>query len=213
MIDRSHILVTGTGTNIGKTMICAMLVRAVKGYYFKPYQSGIIEADDTTEVKKLSQLPHSHFFDPIYRLKQPLSPHAAAALEGVSIDPKNFSLPTPKDKPIFIESAGGPLVPLNNTDLFIDTIEPIPTIIVSPNILGTINDTLSTIEVLRKRNFPILGVILNHGPYSIIHEEAIEKFGSVPILGQVPILETLDGASLDKAFSTHIKIQGPVCQF
>lgn len=212
MIDCSHILVTGTGTDIGKTIISAMLVKAFKGYYFKPYQSGIIEADDTTEVKKLTKLPDSHFIDPLYRLKEPLSPHAAAALEGITIDPQNFSLPAPKDKPIFIESAGGPLVPLNNNDLFIDTIDPIPTVIVSPNILGTINDTLSTIEVLRQRNFPILGIILNKGPYSTIHEEAIERFGSVPILGQVPILDTLDAASLDIAFSTYIKIQEPICQ-
>ena len=211
MQNFKHILITGTGTDIGKTIISAMLVQAYNGSYFKPYQSGTIEADDTCTVKELTKLSDDHFFEPIYRFKAPLSPHAAAKLEDIIIDPDNFYLPNSSNGPIFIESAGGPLVPLNNQSLFIDTITPIPSIIVSENKLGTINNTLSTIEILKNRKFPILGVIFNGNIPSDIHKNAIESFGKVPVLGQIPHLTQLNSNSLQQTFDQYLKNLEALC--
>ena len=136
-------LVTGTDTGIGKTVVSAMLVRALNASYFKPVQAGLDEPTDTDAVRDLSAMPNDRFFPECYRLKEPASPHLSAAMEGIEIDIDRLQLPR-SEHPLIVEGAGGVMVPLTNSVLFIDVFAKwqLPTILCARTSLGTINHTL-----------------------------------------------------------------------
>lgn len=183
-----QIFVTGTDTDVGKTTISSWLCLHTGYSYFKPIQTGSILGTDSHQI---SNLTNASVYKENFAYKRPLSPHLAASLENDSINIDRISLP--KTHNLIIEGAGGVLVPINQTTLMVDLIKKlaIPTILVARSTLGTINHTLLSLEALRARNIPILGVILN-GLLSQDNLEAIEFYGRVQVLASVPKLQQVD---------------------
>lgn len=189
------LFVTGTDTDVGKTVVSAALTLGLQATYWKPIQSGLLPCTDTEWVKRVTGLKESHFISEAYRLERPLSPHASAKLDGVSISLKQLQLP--EGRPLIVEGAGGVLVPLNEDQLMIDLIKQLslPVLIVARSTLGTINHTLLTLAELRRCQIPIKGVVLN-GPKNEGNKHAIEHYGKVKVIGEIEPCESLDRAAL-----------------
>lgn len=157
--------VTGIDTGIGKTTIASILVEGLKADYWKPVQTGYYINTDKQKVQKLISNTNSRFFEESYCFPNPMSPHAAAAEDGVRIDIKKINLPDTQNT-LIIEGAGGVLVPLNDKDLLIDLVSKFEAeiILVASNYLGSINHTLLTIEAIKNRNLPFKGIVFNGAP-------------------------------------------------
>jgi dethiobiotin synthetase len=181
-VTEKRLFVTGIGTGIGKTIVSSILVRALNGEYWKPVQSGSLDHTDSDEVARL--VPTATIHREEFRLSAPLSPHAAARIEGITI-PRSLTPPV-HTAPLVIEGAGGILVPLSDTSLIVDLVSSlaIPVVVVSRHYLGSINHTLLTLEALRARDISVLGVVFN-GPPTPESEHAITTFGRVRVLGAV----------------------------
>ena len=177
--------VTGIGTDVGKTVISAILVEALKADYWKPVQAGDLKNSDTMKVQNLVSNKYSVFHEEGYKLTQPMSPHAAAERDNVEIRLENFTLPL-TDNTLVIEGAGGLMVPLNNNHLVIDLIDHFnaKVILVSQNYLGSINHTLLTYEVLTNKGIPIEGIVFN-GPENKETEKYILKHTNLSCLLRV----------------------------
>ncbi len=181
------IFVTGIGTEVGKTVVSAILVEALCADYWKPVQAGDLEETDTDRVRKLVTNKLSYLHPETVRLRTPASPHAAAKLEGQKIDLDRFELPPAiHGRPLVIEGAGGVLVPLNDCLCMVDLIEKLrcETVVVSRNYLGSINHTLLTIEALQRRGIEILGLVFN-GEGNSDTESVILSQTGVALLGRV----------------------------
>ncbi len=203
------LIVTGTDTGIGKTVVSAMLMLALEARYWKPIQSGTEDGTDTQRVAALTGLPPARFLKERHILSQPLSPHRAAELDGIEIDPADLDLPEDaRANRLIVEGAGGVLVPINRTTLQIELFARwgAPAIVVARTELGTINHTLLTLEALRRRGIGVLGVIfVGHSmPDS---ERTIAEMSNVKRLGRLPILPALDAASLRDGFAAHFDAQ------
>jgi len=198
----STVFITGTDTDVGKTMVAAVLTLGLGATYWKPIQSGSEPMTDTARVRSLTQLPSPHFLPEQFCLTQPLSPHAAAAIDGVDITLADFQLPTVTTSYLIIEGAGGLMVPLNQQDYMIDLMGQlqVPVCLVARSTLGTINHTLLSLEQLRRAQIPVWGVVLN-GPKNPGNREAIAHYGNVPILGELEPMAHLDPAHLQQAFT------------
>lgn len=185
------VFVTATGTDVGKTVVSALLTQALDADYWKPVQAGLDGGGDTGEVKRLLGPAKIQIHSPVYELSHPLSPHESAKRDGVAIDMTRFRLPK-SDKPIVVEGAGGLLVPLTPNHLMTDLISQLglPVLLVASSGLGTINHTLLSQEALQARELPLLGVILN-GPRNPANRQALEEYGTAPILAEVPEISPL----------------------
>jgi dethiobiotin synthetase len=157
--------VTGIGTDVGKTIAAAVLVEALEADYWKPVQAGSLDHTDADTVKSLVSNQKTVFHPEAYRLQLPASPHAAAAAEGIIIDPARILIPDTANH-LVIEGAGGIMVPLNPSFLVLDLLVAwqMETVLVSRNYLGSINHTLLTVEALQRRQVPIAGIIFNGDP-------------------------------------------------
>lgn len=184
--------VTGTDTDVGKTVISALLVKQLNASYWKPIQSGTNDSEDKKEIQKITGIPDEKILPCCYELTEPLSPHEAARIDGVEIDFDKINMPE-VDGPLIIEGAGGVFVPINDDYLMIDLIKKIqcPAIIVARSGLGTINHTLLTLKALRDAKVEVAGVVMN-GELNLKNKKAIEQFGKVRILGEVPYVEKWD---------------------
>jgi len=194
----NRIFITGTDTGVGKTVVSAILMAGLGGFYWKPIQSGLDEITDTEWVHKNTGLPGDHFFRETYRLTLPLSPHAAALHDGVRIDLESFHMPEiPKQGHLIIEGAGGLMVPLNEKDLITDLIKKFkaPVLLVARSSLGTINHTLLSLEQLRREGIDIMGAVIN-GPINPGNREAIEHFGKTKVLAEIEPIEYIDPQNL-----------------
>lgn len=202
----SKIFVSGTDTGIGKTVISAMMTLGLSATYWKPVQSGLEEETDTEFVKRVTGLPDTHFKLERYRLQEPLSPHASAAIDGVSISLDDFQLPETGGNSLIVEGAGGLLVPMNDEEMIIDLITrlELPVLLVVRSELGTLNHTFLSLEALRNRDIPIIGVIMN-GPENESNKKAIEKYGKVEVIGEIDTLQTLSPQSLSSEFNRIFK--------
>lgn len=198
------IFVTGTDTNVGKTIVSAAFVCAFRARenvcYWKPIQTGVETDDDTQTVRQLADCANAEIFDEGFRLERPLSPHLSARLAGIEITIEKISafLPDWKDDKFWIiEGAGGVIVPLNENELMIDLIKALdlPVVIAARSGLGTINHTLLTVEILRNRNLKILGVVMNGEPNDE-NRKAIQHFGQVTVLAEMPRFEQLTSQNL-----------------
>jgi dethiobiotin synthase len=197
------LIVTGTDTDVGKTVVCAMLTLALDAYYWKPIQAGTPDGTDRERVAAMTGLPLSRWLPERYILRQPLSPHRAAELDGVAIDLAHLALPDgPEDKFLIVEGAGGVLVPLNRATLQIDLFArwKAPIVVVARTALGTINHTLLTLEALNARAIPVLGVVFV-GDAMPDTERTIVEFGRVKRLGRLPRLPILNPDVLRAAFA------------
>jgi dethiobiotin synthetase len=195
-----QLVVTGTDTNVGKTILSSLLMASLPDYhYWKPIQSGLQSETDSETVSLFSGCGSERILDEAYRLTQPLSPHLSAKLDGTKIELEHLDLPvSPK---LIIEGAGGVLVPVTEQSLMIDLFArwDLPLLIATRSALGTINHTLLTIEALRKRNIPILGCV-TIGDLNIKNEEAITKYGGIEVLGRIPPLSSLNSTALRMVF-------------
>jgi dethiobiotin synthase len=194
------IFITGTDTDVGKTIISALLVLGLGARYWKPIQSGTEEPADAQKIQKMTGLEEEYFLPETYMLKAPLSPHLAARLERVTIDLNEIVLPD-IEGPLIVEGAGGVMVPINDRHFMLDLMKKLslPVLIVARSTLGTINHTLLTVDKLRHAGLEISGVVLN-GPQNSGNKEAIEKYGRVNVLAEVEPLPELTQHILRGAF-------------
>ncbi|MEI3850884.1 MULTISPECIES: dethiobiotin synthase [unclassified Ensifer] len=199
-------VVTGTDTGIGKTIFCAALTDALCGCYWKPVQSGLDEETDSEAVARLGRIPPERILPETYRLRTPASPHLSARIDGVSIVPEHL-LPPKVDRPLVIEGAGGLLVPLTERSVFADVFArwQIPVILCARTGLGTINHTLLSLEALRRRAIPVLGVVFI-GDEQADSEAIIAELGEVRRLGRLPRLDPLTPERLRQAFRENFDI-------
>lgn len=199
-------IITGTDTGVGKTIFAAALAGAIDGAYWKPVQAGLDEESDSVLAARLSGLPADRILPEAYRLATPCSPHRAAEIDGIVIDPQRLRLPRP-DRRLVIEGAGGALVPLTRSLLYADMFARwgLPVVIVARTTLGTINHSLLTIEALRMRQILIHGIAFV-GDANEDSEATICAIGEVRRLGRLPMLERLDQASLARAFAAGFEI-------
>jgi dethiobiotin synthetase len=194
------IVVTGTDTDVGKTVFCAGLMRLLNGMYWKPVQAGLGGETDSDVVRRLSELPEDRIVPEAWRLRTPASPHWSAELDDVEIDAEALVLPAVA-RPLVVEGAGGLMVPLTRRTLLIDVLARwgAPTVLCCRTRLGTINHTLLSIEAMRRRAIPLLGVAF----LGDAHEEnarIISALGQVSVLGRLPHLEPLTPGTLHAAF-------------
>ena len=196
MIPSGSLFITGTDTDVGKSVAAAWLMEKMGADYWKPIQAGLDGETDRDVVERLSGLPKSHFHPTTFNLTSPLSPHEAARRDGVKIQLQDFILPTSK-RELIVEGAGGLLVPLNEKDFIIDLIQllKLPAVLVARSGLGTINHTLLSLDQLRQRKIPIAGVIIN-GPINPGNRQAIMDYGQVDIIGEIPHLTPLNAKTL-----------------
>jgi dethiobiotin synthase len=195
------LFVTGTDTNIGKTVLSAALMhryrQQVDVRYWKPVQTGFPEDDDTAVVRRLGGCSEAEILDTGVRLPRHLSPHLAAELNGTNID-TGALVATPSVRAGWIvEGAGGVLVPLNGTDLVIDLIcrLGLAAVVMARSALGTINHTLLTLEALRARRIPVAGVVMG-GELNRENRRAIEMYGRISVLGEMPRFPNLTSSVL-----------------
>jgi dethiobiotin synthetase len=198
-------IVTGTDTDAGKTVFAAGLADYLGGWYWKPVQAGLEDGSDSERAAALSGLPRERILPEAWRLTTPCSPHRAAEIDGVVIEPDRLTLP--EQRPLVVEGAGGALVPLTREVLFADLFARwgLPAIVVARTSLGTINHSLLTIEALRARGVPIHGVAFVGDPVED-SEATICAIGRVRRLGRLPWLDSLDAASLRTAFAVGITL-------
>lgn len=194
-----RIIITGTDTGIGKTVFSAGLTGLLDGAYWKPVQSGLEEETDSQIVARLSGLPADRILPEAWRLTAPLSPHRAAELDGVEIDAGRL-LPPETKRPLIIEGAGGLMVPVNRQTLYIDIFARwnAPVVLCARTGLGTINHTLLSIEALRSRSIPLLGVAFI-GEEMSDTQKTIAEIGKVRVLGRLARLDPLTPDTLDSA--------------
>jgi dethiobiotin synthetase len=205
------LFVTGTDTEVGKTVVSAALMHRCRGQfplrYWKPIQSGIEDQDDTLTVRNLGECADAEIFDRGVRLKRPLSPHLAAELEGETIDLAQVCRLAEGDFYWIVEGAGGALVPINKEELMIDLIKTLalPVVVVARTELGTINHTLLTLEALRTRELTVAGVVLV-GEKRSGTRASIEEFGNIEVLGEMPRFPDLNPATLRAWAEQHLDL-------
>jgi dethiobiotin synthetase len=202
------LVVAGTDTNIGKTVLAAALVAALDAAYWKPVQCGLAGETDSDTVRRLADVEVTRILSEAYRLALPASPHIAAEREGVEIDLKRLALPK-SERVLIVEPAGGLMVPLNGNALQIDLIERwgAPVVLCASTRLGTINHSLLSIEALQRRGIAILGIAFNGAEEADV-EQTIATRGGVRALGRLPRLDPLNAASLRAAFERQIDLAG-----
>ena len=204
------LIITGTDTNIGKTVIAAMLTLGLEGVYWKPIQAGTENGTDTKRVAQMTGLGPEHFRAEGYVLKHPLSPHRAAELENITIDENRLNLPDEmgEGQILIVEGAGGVLVPVTRqllqAELFARWAAPV--ILCAWTELGTINHSLLSIEALRKRGLDILGIIFI-GDEMPDSEQTIVTLGKVRHLGRMPFLSEINPKTLRAVFTTNFRRQ------
>ncbi len=184
--------VTGIDTDAGKTVVAAILTKALQADYWKPIQAGELDNTDTMKVQRLVNDSKTTFYPEGYRLQTPASPHYAAELDQVRIDTNELELPSTTNN-LIVEGAGGLFVPLNDKELIIDLMAQwqIPVILVSKNYLGSINHTLLSIFALQQKNIPIAGIVFN-GEATPATEDYIVQYTQLKKLARIPWTGTLD---------------------
>ncbi|HVQ11540.1 MAG TPA: dethiobiotin synthase [Methyloceanibacter sp.] len=188
--------VTGTDTNVGKTVVSAWLVARLGACYWKPVQAGNHPETDSAIVRRLSDAPPDRILPEAYVLPEPIAPHEAARRAGVAIDMQKL-VPPPGDRLLVVEGAGGLMVPLTERAFVIDLAHELdlPVLLVTRSTLGTINHTLLSLEAIRRRGLHLAGVVVN-GPETPHNRAAIERYGQVEIIAEIPWLDQMTAASL-----------------
>ena len=204
---KNGFFITAIDTNIGKTIVSAILVNKFKANYWKPIQCGVDRNNlsDSQVVKKLVNGSSQKIFKESYFFLEPVSPNLAAKKENIKISMRLMLNDFKKvEKPIIVEGAGGVLVPINNKEFVIDLIKvlKLPTIVVAKTSLGTINHTLLTINALNIKNQNIYGIIFV-GDENIQVEETILSFSrkikkNIKNLGRIPVLKKITRSNIDK---------------
>lgn len=197
------IFITGIGTEIGKTIVSAVLVEKLAADYWKPVQSGELNNSDSMLVESLITNKRTIIHPEAYRLTEPFSPHKSAKLDGIDIELDKIVLPKTNNQ-LIIEGAGGLMVPLNEKELIIDLIKKLDAevVLVSKNYLGSINHTLLTIEILNSRKIPIRKLIFS-GESNPSSEDIIQKQTGLSIL-RIPFFKELEKEAIKKFTESFI---------
>jgi dethiobiotin synthetase len=217
MFNRAHgfrfpmtgYFVTGTDTNVGKTVLSALLVAALDAVYWKPVQTGASEGTDRESVRLWAEATEDRLPLERYRFYPPVSPHLAGRDAEVRIALDAFELPAaPAGRKWIVEGAGGVMVPLNEHDLMRDLMQRIglPILVAARTTLGTINHTLLTLAALREAHLPICGVALL-GDTNIENRRAIEHYGKVRVIGHIPVLKMINRAALLEVYKKYFDRQ------
>ena len=193
---QKRIIICGTDTNVGKTIVSSFFVQGLNAVYWKPIQSGTDEGTDTNTVRQLLNLETDRYLSERYKFNAPVSPHWAAEKESRVVDVNHLGFPS-LDKLIIVETAGGLMVPLNRNWLQIDQLKVwgAPIILVARTELGTLNHTLLSLEALRNRKVNVLGIVLN-GPPHEDNPKTLEQFGTSQILARLPIFKEVNAKNL-----------------
>ena len=198
------VFVTGTGTNVGKTVVSAAILHRYRHVapmrYWKAVQTGIPDDDDTATVRLLGECSNAEIYPPGYAFPRPLSPHLAAKLCGETVALSKLlqiAAGSSESRGWVVEGAGGVLVPLNRHELMIDLIGALgfPVVVAASSLLGTINHTLLTLEALRSRGIAVAGVVLI-GELNMENQRAIEAYGDVAVIGAMPRFDPLNATAL-----------------
>ncbi len=177
------IFVTGISTEVGKTLASAIITEALQADYWKPVQAGDLDHTDSHKVASLISNIKTIIHPSSYELKTPMSPHAAAEVDGIRID--RFHINEPKtDNHLVIEGAGGILVPLNEEDTMFDIIMPsYKVVVVSRHYLGSINHSLLTINWLQQKGYDVSvlfsGDANPHTENIILHKTGVSLIGRI----------------------------------
>ena len=191
------IFITGTGTNIGKTLVAAIVTESLQADYWKPVQAGYEDGTDSKLVRSLISNKKSIIHPEAYVLEMPASPHLAAPAEGKRLTVSDIVQRKPgTSAPLIIEGAGGLMVPLNEQEFITDLIRELNSdvIIVSKNELGSINHSLLTAAVLKKEKIKVLGWIFT-GEYKS-YEDEIASWSGFPKIGSIKQLDVIDRAAI-----------------
>jgi dethiobiotin synthetase len=206
------IVIAGTDTDVGKTVFAAALAGALGAHYWKPVQAGFDPFEgkmdgDADRAARRGGIPADRVLHEIHRLNTPCSPHLAAEIDGVTIDPATLAIPE-VDGPLVIEMAGGLMVPLTRDTTFLDVIArwQVPVVLVARTALGTINHSLLSISALRQRGIPLTGVAFT-GEANADSERTICEMGQVRRLGRLDPLDPLDADTLAAAFAASFDPQ------
>lgn len=193
---RQQLVVCGTDTDVGKTVVSALVVQGLGAHYWKPVQSGSCDGTDRAWLQGILGLPEGRICPEAYCLQAPVSPHWAAEQEGVTIETSKLQLPSVMG-PLVVETAGGLLVPLRRDWLQIDQLAvwQRPVLLVARSGLGTLNHTLLSVEALRQRQIPLLGIILN-GPPHPDNPRTLAELSGAPVLAELPPLQPLTAQTL-----------------
>jgi dethiobiotin synthetase len=198
-----RLVVSGTDTGIGKTVLAGAIAQATGAAYWKPIQAGLDEASDSERVAALGvrTLPEA------YRLATPCSPHWAAEIDGVTLEDAALALPA-GEPDLVVEGAGGVVVPIRDDLLYADLFARwgLPVVLAARTALGTINHTLLSIEALRSRGVPILGVAFV-GEAIENTEATIARIGKIKRLGRLPMLDDLTADALRGTFAAHFDLR------
>lgn len=186
------IFVTGIGTDVGKTVVSAILTEALEADYWKPVQAGDLDNSDSLKVKDLISNDKTIIHPEGIQLSEPMSPHVAATIDDVVISLGDFEIPL-TDNNLIIEGAGGLMVPLNDKDLIIDLIKEldVEVVLVSQNYLGSINHTLLSLKALKSENLNVIGIIFN-GEENVETEKYILNYSGLICLGRIKQHSTID---------------------
>jgi dethiobiotin synthetase len=198
------LLVTGTDTGVGKTVVTAALAACLAGHgsvaVLKPVQTGVAadEPGDIEEVRRLTGISALH---ESVRLRDPLAPTTAARREGAALPPVAdhactvHQLARSHDA-VLVEGAGGLLVGLDDhgdglADLAAHLEVPFGFLVVTRPALGTLNHTRLTVDALRSRGLPVLGLVLGSWPAAPglaerCNAEDLPATATTPLLGRVP---------------------------
>ena len=198
------IFVTGTDTNVGKTVLSALLVAALGGTYWKPIQTGSREGTDRQQVMRWADILEARTIPECYCFEPPVSPHLAAERAGMRIDLAQIRTPNVATSRLTIEGAGGVMVPINERETMIDLMRHIgaPAVIASRTALGTINHTVLTVQALRGAGIEMKGVAMI-GEENAENERAIAHYGDVPIIGRIPMLNCICYRTLVQTFEAE----------
>ena len=206
------LFVTGTDTGVGKTVVAAALLHRYRAEgsvrYWKPIQTGIEQDDDTAEAGRLGGCQPDELLEAGVRLARPLSPHLAARLSGstITLRPLVDSIRAEGASAFWIvEGAGGVLVPINESETMIDLMIQLELqiVVAAGASLGTINHTLLTLEALRRRDLRVAGVVMV-GERNPDNRAAIERYGNVAVLGEMPLFDPLTADRLRHWAATEL---------
>lgn len=187
-----QIAIVGIGTEVGKTLVSAIACVAFNATYWKPIQTGYLNGEGDIDSRTVHHWTNAIIHPEAYLLQEPLSPHIAAEIDQVKIDINSIQIPKDIVGNLIIETAGGLMVPINDHLVYLDIIQQwnIPVILTMNQYLGNINHTILSIEMLKSKNIPILGIVSN-GIALPDTNRWIEQYSKVPIILEIPRIENI----------------------
>jgi dethiobiotin synthetase len=153
------LFITGIGTDVGKTIASAVITKALEADYWKPVQCGDLDNSDSIKIARLTVL---ETLSEAFKLNAPMSPHAAADLEGVELNIDKIEVPQ-THKTIVVEGAGGIMVPLNSRETYLDLMLKLnlPVVLVTRHYLGSINHTMLSWKVLKETGLNVVALVIS----------------------------------------------------